>query len=494
MKKIFLFLLTFCALSASAQNEIIVGDMDDDGQLTVGDVTALTETVVGRTPIRTISTKCDPNISDPAAIAGEWRAVNRASLSLGADGKAKCTEWPSITHFEYYPYARLLVLLNEQNDVERHFTVLRLSANRLDLDYNQHTSYYPNDDMFATNFVISPKNLTLKPGATQQLSIIATPEGTLSPSFVWESKNRDIATIGVTTGILTAVKTGTATIIAHGGWGIEVECTVEVVQPVESIILNYSEVTLDLDETIKLAANVLPEDACDRTFIWSSSNPDVATVLNNGMVIAMSYGTATITATANDGSGVKAECVVIVSCDKNSEYWGYVDGTKDQITTSWCPVDTAPHYFGISMPGSSLSKYKGGKIIGLRCFFGQNRWYTFTGDDIVSKVFLLDFDGTSPGEKVLATSKSFSPTTYNDFDDYFFETPYTITDSGVFCSVELTTPHQGGMYGAMGACQDVYSPGACWMKNENKWEDLYPIYGSSAAALAILAIIVEDDK
>lgn len=86
-----------------------------------------------------------------------------------------------------------------------------------------------------------------------------------------------------------------------------------MIQLVESIILSKDIVTLELDENIKLTATVLPEDAVDRTFTWSSSNPDVATVLNDGIVIAMSYGTSIITATANDGSGTCAKCQIIVS-------------------------------------------------------------------------------------------------------------------------------------------------------------------------------------
>lgn len=80
MKKFLLSLLTFCAFTASAQTEIVVGDMNDDGQLTVGDVTSLTETVIGKAPRRTISTKCDPNASDPSAIAGSWRATDKSIL------------------------------------------------------------------------------------------------------------------------------------------------------------------------------------------------------------------------------------------------------------------------------------------------------------------------------------------------------------------------------------------------------------------------------
>ena len=171
-------------------------------------------------------------------------------------------------------------------------------------------------------------------------------------------------------------------------------------------------------------------------------------------------------------------------------YWGYVNGKESQVTTSWCPGNTKPGYFGISIPESDLSAYVGGQIIGLRCLFGQNRWYNFTGDDIVAKVFLLDYDGGYPGSRILATSQPFSPSKYAVYDEYLFDVPYTIGAGGVLCCAEVTTPHQAGMYGAMGASNEVYGYGACWMNNGGGWEDMYGTYGTKAAGIAIQAIIV----
>ena len=53
-------------------------------------------------------------------------------------------------------------------------------------------------------------------------------------------------------------------------------------------------------------------------------NEEVATVDENGLVTAVGEGTATITATANDGSGVAASCVVTVT---------FIDGIADVETS-----------------------------------------------------------------------------------------------------------------------------------------------------------------
>ena len=71
--------------------------------------------------------------------------------------------------------------------------------------------------------------------------------------------------------------------------------------------------TLNKGETVQLTATVLPTDATDKTVTWSSSNNDIASVDNNGEVTAVGPGTATITATANDGSGKAASCRITVN-------------------------------------------------------------------------------------------------------------------------------------------------------------------------------------
>ena len=66
-------------------------------------------------------------------------------------------------------------------------------------------------------------------------------------------------------------------------------------------------------EVMQLNATVLPGDATNRVVAWGSSNPAVATVSNEGLVTALTEGTAIITAMTTDGSNLSASCVVTVS-------------------------------------------------------------------------------------------------------------------------------------------------------------------------------------
>ena len=71
---------------------------------------------------------------------------------------------------------------------------------------------------------------------------------------------------------------------------------------VGSVTLSASTATLFVDETTTLTAEITPENATNKTVIWSSDTETVATVDENGEVTAVAKGTATITATAGGKS------------------------------------------------------------------------------------------------------------------------------------------------------------------------------------------------
>ena len=86
-----------------------------------------------------------------------------------------------------------------------------------------------------------------------------------------------------------------------------------VLIPVAGIALNKKSTDIEAGQTETLSlATVLPDYATDKSVTWTSSDEAVATVDQTGKVTAVAIGNAVITATANDGSGVKAECAVTV--------------------------------------------------------------------------------------------------------------------------------------------------------------------------------------
>ena len=184
----------------------------------------------------------------------------------------------------------------------------------------------------ATSITLDQTSATLI--AKESLSLKASVEPFLTTdSVVWESSDSSVATVS-STGVVTAVSGGEATITATAG-SVSATCkvTVEVI-PATDVVISQSKATVTAGQKVKLTASVYPSNTTD-SVVWESSDKSVATV-SNGIVTAVSEGTATITATAGDKI---ASCEVTVhSSNIASSYVKVMD--VDTTTTAGSAVVT----------------------------------------------------------------------------------------------------------------------------------------------------------
>lgn len=154
---------------------------------------------------------------------------------------------------------------------------------------------------------IAPNKTELKCGETCQLTATISPSNATEQHITWTSSDKQIATVSED-GLITAINKGNATIIASAG-GKKGECKVSVILSIETVTVAPETATLSKKgQTVQLTATVKPEGAGEAT--WSSSDDNVATVSEDGLVTAVSNGRATITATTGDKS---ASCEVEVN-------------------------------------------------------------------------------------------------------------------------------------------------------------------------------------
>lgn len=81
--------------------------------------------------------------------------------------------------------------------------------------------------------------------------------------------------------------------------------------PVSSVSISESNIQLEVSDSRQLTASLLPENCTDKTILWKSDNEKVATVSDNGMIIARSAGKCSIIVSTADNL-IQAKCVVIV--------------------------------------------------------------------------------------------------------------------------------------------------------------------------------------
>ena len=162
----------------------------------------------------------------------------------------------------------------------------------------------------AESVSLNASEISLAKGASQTLVLSISPVD-CTDAVSWKSSNTSVATIS-DTGALKAVGLGTATIKVVVG-SKSASCKVTVYQPVTSISLNRSSLSMGALDTFQLTATVSPSTAVNKDVTWSSSAPEIASVTDNGLVTALGKGKATITVKAADGSGVSRSCSVTVT-------------------------------------------------------------------------------------------------------------------------------------------------------------------------------------
>ena len=165
------------------------------------------------------------------------------------------------------------------------------------------------------SITISQEKVEIVEGESFTLTVTETaPVFATNHSVVWSSNNPDIATVDAD-GKVVAIKEGVVLIKATAcdGSGVEATCQVSVQSKLlKTLSVNKTSATISEGDSITLTVKTMPSYAVDHSVTWSSDNTDVATVDADGKVKAIAEGTAIITVTANDGSGLSATCKVTV--------------------------------------------------------------------------------------------------------------------------------------------------------------------------------------
>lgn len=154
--------------------------------------------------------------------------------------------------------------------------------------------------------------LSLLIGATETLNATISPSNASNKTIAWSSSNTSVATVS-SSGKITAKKQGTTTITATSNNGKQATCKVTVIDniPLKGINLNKDNITIQEKNTESLSVSFNPSNATNKKITWKSSDTSIATVSSSGKVTGIKPGTATITATANDGGFTKT-CKVTV--------------------------------------------------------------------------------------------------------------------------------------------------------------------------------------
>ena len=166
---------------------------------------------------------------------------------------------------------------------------------------------------------------TIPKGTQMKLSVSVAPENATDNSVKWSSSDESKATVEAD-GNVTALATGEVTITATASNGVSAAHKLAITAPCVLLMLDESSVTLYKGDTKEIGTKLSPIDTTDKV-VWSSSNSNIASVGDSGVITAVSPGETTITAKAGNG---KAVCQVTVKQNLSSFY---IVGVADKTYT-----------------------------------------------------------------------------------------------------------------------------------------------------------------
>ena len=173
-----------------------------------------------------------------------------------------------------------------------------------------------------SGITIDKDELKLTVGNSFRLTATVLPENATEKGVVWESRDESIATVDQE-GLVSAVKEGsTQIIVSTANRKFSKLCIVIIEKElvaVTSITLDQDVIELMVGSKYQFKATVLPDNATNKTLVWSSDNEQTATVSSSGVVTALEEGEATIYVQSLDKK-VSASCDVFVEKAKKFEF------------------------------------------------------------------------------------------------------------------------------------------------------------------------------
>ena len=294
-----------------------------------------------------------------------------------------------------------------------------------------------------TAVALEAAELTMSRGSQRILALTLTPANT-TDVITWRSGDEKVVTVD-DRGNLKAVSSGETTVMVNVG-DQSAKIKVNVVAQATSIRLNTQNLTLDGGDTYQLKVTIEPKDAVNQEVIWKNTNPEVATVDENGLVTALTKGTTQISAFL---TGLEWGYPCYVTVNSSQYVQNTVDGMESphnyeaNCTDSWkysipdaeklvvtfdeqTELEDGMDYLYIyNAAGKEVGKYTGKALAG--------QTLTIEGDTVVIKL-KTDAVGNAWGFKVT----NIEETHEHKYGDWSVTTEPACTEVGVesrYCEV-----------------------------------------------------------
>ena len=260
--------------------------------------------------------------------------------------------------------------------------------------------------------------LVIPAGTAVPLAATCTPEDVSSKKITYTTSDAGVARISGTS--LKAVQRGECDLTVQSAQNPEVTETfrVLVIQPVKKITIDAGDKKVAAGSRMELDAICAPDNASITEVTWSSKNPNIATVDESGMVTGVKKGTASIVATAADGSKVTGTVMITVTQPVTSINITQADipvvvGRTAQAKIQVLPAEANDKTVTWSTSDTSIATVRNGQITGVKagictvtCTSNSNPEVSATATVTVSQLVTKIVNVNDPSELTLKTGES----------------------------------------------------------------------------------------
>lgn len=361
MKNTHLMLSLLVMLPSASQAQRLLGDMNNSGDVNVADITTLAQMIADDNTTLTIDDA--ESIATKAAIVGKWMGRNSqpnsyfvlpdVNVDFFDDGTYTVSQADNCRNDGKYQvkgnviymmstycglasavwadnsiYLSPITLYNYQTDYS-----LSINPTML-VPFDADGQGYPSADiqrieMESYHWIKNGEAFTLTPSLH--------PYNADKTQLTWKSSNPTVAKVNES-GVVEPLSTGFADIIAFSSKNEDVFASCKVgVETIENIVIQSFENSnvgysnyIALGEEYALDAYLFPNGADRNLLRWKSSNPEIATVSETGVVKAVSGGKVTITAYSVIDKTIAANLIVDVATIKSISFTYSVLAMKER--------------------------------------------------------------------------------------------------------------------------------------------------------------------
>lgn len=227
-------------------------------------------------------------------------------------------------------------------------------------------------DVQVEKITLSLDKTTINKGERIKIKANISPEDAVDKTLKYSSDNTSVATVS-SDGYIQGISSGSAKITAKASNGVTGTINIKVYSPVTDIITSTDNIVLQIGETYKINATVVPDDADNKNILYNTENSGIAKVDEQGIVTGETEGETSINAVSEEGTISKKIKVKVIPQIQEGEIiideslyveGNEMSGLENKNNTADKILNKIKTNYSVEIYNSKGSKISGNELVG----------------------------------------------------------------------------------------------------------------------------------